>query len=274
MKKSRKNTTRCAFVGLRRHTHVERSEILTEFIVPTLRKELGRNLIAIAADGSFARREDGPYSDLELMIFVEDKKDLPFGFSRVHDGLLIEGLFVTEQEFHRMIHEPNEQWYIAGSDRLFAVTNPAFVKRLKKYHVRDRAQKFRRMVRGATHEVQEAFGKLFNAIDRRNRENLFIVLSETVTAVLKFVSYINQKPYTSSGKFITEARTMKIKPDGLNGFLRVVVANKYPDWDLLQEAAEILFKGIETFLKKRYGRELYDSDLSRIINKNRNNKRR
>ncbi|UCD19432.1 MAG: hypothetical protein JSU64_08475 [candidate division WOR-3 bacterium] len=236
--------------------------------MPTLCKELGKNLIAIAADGSFARGEDGPYSDLELMIFVEDSKDLPFGFSRVHDGLLIEGLFVTEQEFHRMIHEPNEQWYVAGSDKLLAVTNPAFVKRLEKYRVRDRTQKFRHMVRGATHEVQEAFGKLFNAIERRNRDNLFIVLSEAVVAVLKFMSYINERPYTSSRKFITEARTMKIRPDGIDDFLRVVVGAQHLDWERLRTTAEELFRGIEAYLKSEYGEDFYDSDLSRILSKN------
>jgi hypothetical protein len=274
LKKSQHNRNGHIFVGLKKHSHAERSHVLRKFIVPTLRKELGKNLIARAADGSFARHEDGAYSDLELMIFVEDNKDLPFGFSKVYDGLLIEGLFITEKEYHDMIHEPNEYWYLAGSDKLLAISNPRFVRRLEKYRVKDRVRKFNRMTRQSTNEVQEAFGKLFNAIDQRNRENLFIVLSEAVIAVLKIVSYINQKPYTSSRKFITEARALEKKPRGLDDFLGIVAEATYVDWDILQRTAENLFKGIEAYLNKRYGGRLYDGDLSAILRKNKNLKRR
>ena len=76
---------------MKRHTHAERDEILRTVIVPMLQKELGKNLIAIAADGSFARNEDRDYSDLELLVFVKNSKHLPNGFSKVHNGLLIEG---------------------------------------------------------------------------------------------------------------------------------------------------------------------------------------
>ena len=45
-----KKQRRC--IGLKRHTHAQRSKLLKDFVVPMLRKELGSNLIAIAADGS------------------------------------------------------------------------------------------------------------------------------------------------------------------------------------------------------------------------------
>lgn len=262
------------FLGLKKHSHAERSQILRKFIVPALRKELGKNLIAIAADGSFARREDSAYSDLELMIFVKDSKNLPFGFSKIYDGLLIEGLFITEQEYHDMIHEPNKHWYIAGSDKLRAITNRIFVDRLEKYRVKDRVRKFTQMMRQSICEVQESFGKLFNAIDQRNSENLFIVLSEAVNAVLKLMAYSNQKPYSSSRKIITESRALKKKPRGLDDFLSVVVEGKYLEWNLLERVAKNLFSGIEEYMKEIFADKLYDSDLSTILRKEGNTNRR
>ena len=59
-------------------------------VVPMLRRELGKNLGAIAVDGSYARREDKGFSDLELMIFVRESAKIPRGFSKTYDGLLIE----------------------------------------------------------------------------------------------------------------------------------------------------------------------------------------
>ena len=267
MKKPKRSSDLSASYGLKEHTHAERAKILKELVVPTLRKELGKNLIAIAADGSFARHEDAAYSDLEFMVFVREKKGLPFGFSKIHDGLLIEGLFVTEKEFHDMVHEPNESWYLAGSDRLLAITNLGFVKRVARYRMKERKRKFDKAVRNTLPEVQESFGKLFNAIDQRNRENLSILFSETLIAVLKFASYINARPYTSSRMFISEARAFKKKPRGFDEFLDLAVEARYLEWNCLYRTALTLFKGIEAYLKKRLRGELYDGDLSTILQK-------
>lgn len=267
MKKPKQNSGERNFIGLRKHSHAERYHILRKFIIPTLRRELNKNLIAIAADGSFARHEDTAYSDLELMIFVKDNKKLPRGFSKVYDGMLIEGLFITEKDYYEMIREPNEQWYLAGSDILLPVLNKAFLRQLKRYRLKNRDKKCVALARGSLHEVQEAFGKLFSAIDARNRENLFVILSDVVLSVLRLLAFINKKPYTSSRKFITEAKAFKKKPRGLDDFLAVVAEAAYLDWDLLERTAENLFTGIEKYLKKRVGGRVYDDDLSTIYRK-------
>lgn len=274
MRKPKRNRNVPVTSGLKEHTHAERATILKELVVPTLRKELGKNLLAIAADGSFARHEDAAYSDLELMVFVRNKEGLPIGFSKIHDGLLIEGLFVTEKEFHDMVHEPNESWYIAGSDRLLAITNPGFVKKVGHYRMKERKRKFDKAVRGTLFEVQESFGKLFNAIGQRNRENLSVLFSEAVIAVLKFASFINERPYTSSRMFISEARAFRNRPHGFDEFLDLAVEARYLEWNRLHRTATTLFKGIEAYLRKRWRGKLYDDDLSTILRKTKETKRR
>ena len=251
-------------MGLKKHTHAERSRLIENSIVPMLREELGKNLIAIAADGSYARHEDNEYSDLELMIFVKDNSNLSKGFSKIQDGMLIEGLFVTVEEYHKRINEPNKEWYIAGSDILLSITNHAFVKQLKNYRVKRLSQKCDRVALDMLNEIQESFGKLLNTIDRKNRDNLFPVLSDAVMCVLKLLAFINRKPYKSLNSIITEARKLKHKPGGFDEFLNLVTQGRYHNLAALRKIARQLYLGIEDYFMKKHSGNIYDGDLSTI----------
>jgi hypothetical protein len=262
------------FIGLKKHTHAQRAKLLRNIVVPMLRKELGANLIAIAADGSHARQEDTGYSDLELMVFVKENTDLPRGFSKIYDGMLVEGLFITEDQYHQSIHEPNEEWFIAGSDRLLPITNQSFIHRLQLYEVKNLAKKCDKCTENLRYEIQESFGKLFNAIDHANRDNLFPILSETIMNTLKLLAYINRKPYTSMNSFITEAKRLKKKPNGFDDFFRLTIKGEYQDLAALERCAIKVFTGIEDLLGQSRHGNLYDNDLSTIYPKQTTKKRR
>jgi len=252
---------------LKKHSHAERAELLERVIVPMLQKELGRNLIAIATDGSFARRDDRSYSDLEFMVFVKSNKDLPVGFSKIYDGMLVEGIFVTEAQYHKMVHEPNKDWYIAGSDRLMAITNPRFIEKVAAYRTRNLPQKCDRFAVDMLNEIQEAFGKLFNAIEAKNIENLYPILLDAVMGTLKLMALINRKSYKSLNSMISEARTFMKKPEGFDEFMTLLKGGKYNDLKKLHRSSKILFVGIEELLRSKYGDDFYDSDLSTIKQK-------
>jgi hypothetical protein len=239
-----------------------------------LQRELGSNLIAIAADGSYARHEDKGFSDLELMVFVKDNTGMPNGFQKIYDGMLVEGLFITEDQYHQQIHEPNREWFIAGSDTLLPVTNPSFIRRLQQYTVKNVTGKCDRLARDLLYEIQESFGKLFNAIDHENRENLFPIISETIMNTLKILAYINRKPYTTMNSFITEARKLKKKPNGFDDFIRLVTEGGYQDLIALRRCAIELFTGIEDLVAQSCPGDLYDADLSTIYPKQNKKKRR
>ena len=91
------------FIGLKKYTHDQRTKIIKEVVVPILKRELGKNLVAIAADGSYARNEDIDFSDIELIIFVKNKNNLPRGFGKIINGVLVEGMFMTVGDFYRTI---------------------------------------------------------------------------------------------------------------------------------------------------------------------------
>lgn len=54
--------------------HEGSQRILIKEMIPLIKKKFGENLLALAAEASFARGEDTDYSDLELIAFV---KELP-----------------------------------------------------------------------------------------------------------------------------------------------------------------------------------------------------
>ncbi len=232
-----------------------------------LQKELGRNLVAIAADGSYARNEDGSYSDLEFMVFVKSNKGLPFGFSKIFDGMLVEGLFVTEQQYHKMVHEPNKDWYIAGSDRLMAIKNPRFIQKLEAYRTKNLPQKCDRLAVDMFNEVQETFGKLLNAIEKGNHENLYPILSDAVMSTLRLMAFINRKPYKSLNSMISEAKRLEKKPKGFDELIGLLQRGAYTDLRKLSKYSKKLFGGIEELMKSKYGDNFYDSDLSMIKQK-------
>ena len=176
-------------------------------------------------------------------------------------------------KYYKMIREPNPQWYLAGSDILMPVLNKKFFRKLENYRVNDSKEKCATLAQGSLHEVQEAFGKLFTAIDSRNRQNLFVILSDVVLSVLKMLAFINHQPYTSSRRFITEVRKFNKKPAGLDEFFKLVTSARYPNLKNLEKHAVKLFKGIEDYFKIEHEGAMYDNDL-RTIYRKKNKKRR
>lgn len=252
---------------MQKYTHKQRTDILDSLIIPQLKRELGDNLVAIAADGSYARNEDTDYSDIELMVFVKDKTDLPRGFGKIYKGILVEGLFVTEDEYYKTVLEPNPDWFLSGSDTLKPLTNARFIEKVQRYRVEDLARKCLACAQDVLFEIQESFGKLFTAIQQKNTENLLPVLADAVMHLLKLLAFMNKKPYTTLGSFITQARGFATKPNGFDEFIDIIVNAGYLDLALLEKRTQELFTGIEKYYHEKLGDSMYDDNLSQLIKK-------
>jgi len=115
--------------GIRSHTHADRQQAIEE-LIPLIRQKFGANLIALAASASFARGEDTDFSDLELTAFVHALPDgaRRGGMSRIRDGMLVELVWPTREAYLPSTRDVSRQWYIAGSDTLLPLINPAFIE--------------------------------------------------------------------------------------------------------------------------------------------------
>lgn len=155
--------------GLKKHTHQDRQRVIEE-ILPRIREKFGDNLIALAAQGSFARGEDSDYSDLELIAFVKKMPEGRRGVGKIRDGLLVELVWTTLEKYVAETLEVTEEWYLSASDVLLPIINAEFISDLCEYRTGNLKEKCLAEAARHWHEVQESTSKVLNAIKVENRD--------------------------------------------------------------------------------------------------------
>lgn len=249
--------------GLQPHTHAQREALIAQ-LIPLWKEKFGDNLLAVAACASYARGVDLSYSDLELDVFLQEK--LPEGedryLQRVVDGMLIEVIYYTSQEYIRSVTEPGRDWFVAASDVLVGVYNPGYVEDLVKQvrNVCYPSEAYLHQAAQYRYELQEAFGKVLNAVEQENVEGISLLLADAVLFLLRTLATLNQQPLTTFSRFISEARNFSVKPDHMDDLLDIMVQGSYQDLPRLSELVFELFTSLEQIFAAR-GVQLFDDPL-------------
>lgn len=251
--------------GIKKYTHQDRERIVQE-MVPLIKKKFGKNLVALAVSASFARGDDYDYSDLELNAFL--KKNPPgkkrLGMSKISDGLLVELTWSTEEDYIKSTKEVTKEWYLAGSDILVPIINKPFIDRLNKYKVTDLEKKCLRQALIHWNQVQESTAKVLNAIGQKNREHIPYLMLWMLDCMLISLSLINQTPYITAAKVITQARAFKLKPERFDDLLDIIDNGDYRDLVSLEKTITAVFEGFEDIFKQ-LGCRLYDDNVDPSI---------
>jgi hypothetical protein len=247
--------------GLQRYSHNDRQKVIEEMI-PLIQKKFGENLVALAASASYARNEDTDYSDLELNAFV---KTLPEGqrrggMGKIRDGMLVELVWTTKENYLEDLQTVTDHWYIAASDRLLPLINREFIEELNSYQVENLKEKCLARAIGRWHDVQESTAKVLNAILAHNHEGLPLLVFDMALHMLIVLSFLNQTPYVTFARFITQARTFPVKPAAFESLLDILVQGTYQDLLRLEEVVRAVFSQFETIFEE-LGIELYDRDV-------------
>ncbi|MBN1211959.1 MAG: hypothetical protein JXA92_05225 [candidate division Zixibacteria bacterium] len=257
--------------GIKKHTHADREKVIRD-IVPLIKKMFGDNLLALATCCSFARDEDTDYSDLELVAFV---KTMPpdksrGGLAKMFDGMLIELVWMTRENYLKTTLDVNEYWHYSGSDRLRPIINEEFIAELGTYRPANLRQKCLDQAVGCFAEYQEAVTKVLNAVNQRNREGVPVVFGDMITQLLKLLSFLNQEPYVTASRMFAQARQFRTKPKSLDTLLDMAVEGGYRDLDMLHEVTVAVFEEFETIFED-LGLVLYDDDIdpNKLIHKSR-----
>lgn len=247
--------------GLKKHSHRDREKVIQE-LIPLIKKKFGDNLVALAADASYARGEDFDYSDLELFTFVREMpvgKEME-GMSRIRDGMLIELIWTTREWYLAHVREVTEEWYIAGSDTLLPIINEEFIAELNRYKVENLKEKCLKELVRFWPQVQEATAKVLNAVTRENRDGLPLLVFYMLNNMLVALSLLNQTPYITMGKFIKQARSFPVKPPRFDDLLDLIVSGGYTDLSLLEKRSIAVFEGFEDIFEK-LGLEPYHTTI-------------
>ncbi len=249
--------------GLRPHTHAQR-EAAASSLLPLFQERFGENLLAVAASASFGRGQDLPFSDLELDVFLEKRP--PEGedkyLQRLVDGLLVEVVYHTREDYLAQFQTLTPEWVLAASDHLVPLLNPNWIEQLNQERLAIRHPRAAFLHQAAREwlEVQECAGKVLNAVFVENREGIGLLLASAVEQMLVVAAFLNERPFTTFSAYIREARRFQLKPDHFDELLDVVVQGSYADLGQVQDMLLAAFSGFETLFAAE-GVPLYDNSL-------------
>jgi hypothetical protein len=255
--------------GIKPHTHEERLAIAHQ-LVPLFQQKFGNNLIAIALVASVARQADRAYSDLELTVCLQEvPREKDSYLQRVYDGMLIEAEYTTEAEYLALWGTLGHSWWAGGASPLVPLFNAPFIESLlvqRAAYQHPRNLFLRRAARRQV-ELQECVGKVLNAIEANNRENLPLLVNDVVLASISVLAFLNERPLTTLALYITEARSFPRKPTDYDLFLDFIVQGNFADLTTLRTLCERVFAGMEPlFAAEDY--VLYDDSIDPNIPNN------
>lgn len=249
--------------GIRAHSRDDRLAVVDQ-LISLWKEKFGDNLLGIAVSASVARGEDQAYSDLELDVFLRDKpaiKEEQY-LQRVVNGMLIEAIYHTPEEFLKERETIPDHWYISASDQWMVVYNQEFFDDLL-----DKLEKnqynhvnFLTTATSGRYELQESFCKVLNAVEMENREGISLLLMDAVLHLLQMLSFLNQQPFTTFSRYISQAREFQIKPTRFDDLLNLLVDGTYQELEQVKEICLAVFASIEEIFRQN-GIELYNDEL-------------
>lgn len=247
--------------GLKKYTHEDRQKVIEE-IIPLVRRKFGDNLVALAAQGSFARGDDSGYSDLELVAFVKqmpENKEWE-GIGKIRDGLMVELIWMTRENYLRTTPEVNKEWFLSGSDCLLPIINEEFIRGLSDYRVENLRQKCLAQIRHRWYETQEATAKTLNAAAAGDRDGVPLLFADMLIHMLATLSFLNQTPYITFARFVAQARNFELKPAEFENLLDIMTAGEFQDLPRLEKTIEKVFSQFEAIFEN-LGVEVYDRNI-------------
>jgi hypothetical protein len=192
--------------GLRQHTHEERARVV-QALVPLIKRHMGRDLLALATTGSFARGTDGAYSDIELIGFVRKRQEHDrASVNFIYDGLLIDVWFLTREDYlysHRQKIEVD--WVFGALGALVPVLNEPYIREIANVPPNTTREECLQELKAYWPLVQEATAKLLTAVARGDSSPISHLYWQMVDKMCVALSYVNARPYSTRAAVIDEA---------------------------------------------------------------------
>jgi hypothetical protein len=249
--------------GIKEHTREERWAVV-EKLIPLWKKKFGENLLGIAVCASVARGEDIAYSDLEMDVFLKEKpsKREDQYLQRVVDGMLIEAIYHTPEEFIHERSKISSHWHLSASEKWVGVYNPSFLEDHKSriQAVQHTKKDFLKAATFERYVLQESFCKVLNAVEMNNREGISLLLMDATMHLLHSLALINQQPFITFSRFISQARIFEVKPDRLDELLDLLVNGSYQELDQVGEICLAVFGSLEEIFRQN-GIDLFNDDM-------------
>lgn len=233
----------------RTHTRADRARIVDR-LVEMHRRALGANLLGLAVQGSYAREEDREYSDLELIAFL---KELPADEPRldgeqIFDGMMVDLVWTTEDEYIASVKEVTDVWYIAGSDYLAPLVNSALIERINRVQPDDLQARCLEQAVRRWPALYEATTKVLNTVEREDAPDLGRLFFSVLDHVLVELAFLNATPYISNSSTLEEALRLPKQPASMPELAAVAVEGAYTDRERVAKVVVAVLSELEALL--------------------------
>lgn len=207
---------------IRRASHEDRLRIAGE-IRNEIKEALGDDLRAFVVFASTAKRQDGPYSDLEMMAIIsDDYEEDACGFMRedvycevyyvpylkaLKESARIDFSWpVSADQWHRML-----PLYVKEGDDCLGHIQTAAWQSL------NQEEKLAKQAREAMFTVQEDIGSLMNAWEQGTRSDMATNLFHFSSSVVHLMAFVNRHFYPSMrGAWEESKKFQKLPGDYVN----------------------------------------------------------
>lgn len=244
--------------GIKLHTHEEREQVIQK-ISPLLQNDLKANFIALAVDGSYARKEDLDYSDLELIVFVKEvPKD--WNYRKIIDGMLIVVVAETKESYIEKYLDISDVWYASGAGKLLTIIGDELINLINSYVPKDIEKKCLEQIQKRWPFYQEITAKVLNTVLMKDREAMSLIFSHMIKEILILMSFLNATPYVTLGSYITQAKKFSLKPEGFDELLGIFITGEFSNVYAIDLHTKTFFSSLERLIEER-GLILYSESL-------------
>lgn len=230
--------------GIKEHTHKDRKKIINS-LLPIFRRKFNKNLIAVAADGSFARNEDQDYSDIELIIFLKKFLKRKWEYRKIVNGMLIVAITETKKSYINKYLRISENWFASGASKLLPIINDTFINDINKYKIKVTKQELIKEMKDKWLNLQEITAKVLNNIKYYDKEALVLSFPLMLRESLVIMAYLNSSPYLTLGEYIKRAKKFELRPKGFDHLISTYLSNNYLHDRKLFNTVESVFSDLE-----------------------------
>ena len=137
--------------------------------------------------------------------------------------------------------------------------NPEFIELLNRsaQFAHHNAADYKAAAAKERYELQECTAKVLNAIEQDNHEGISLVLMDATMRYCQVLALLNQRPFITFSRYISQARGFPIQPSRFGELLDMLVQGSYQDFPHLRKVTLAVFEGMEQIFAE-HGIQVYD----------------
>ncbi|QQE80625.1 kanamycin nucleotidyltransferase C-terminal domain-containing protein [Alicyclobacillus sp. SO9] len=240
----------------------EKLDMIDE-IVNRLLARYASAIVAIGVYGSIALESDGPFSDIEMYVIVQDGAEVQ-GHEFVYEPFKIEVAVFQRTPFLNRARAVDDLWALTADSyiNIKAVFDPDdFFLAVKSLPLDISDVTVEKIMREfVIWEPYETIAKLRNNYNAGNLNYISLGAKDLSWRTAKLIGLANKQYYSTRAKTFEESLLARSKPDGYAELVQHIMNGSLSDRDHTYKLCEQLWNGLNDWLKE-LGIEYVETEL-------------